>query len=116
MVATNPPYMGSKNMGSVLREYVEQRYFWVGAISTAFILCCIRLSQSAGRVAMVAQKSWIFLSSYAQLRACDEKASEDIERTMSTQFRGVLRETGLEAIAHLGRYAFSEIGNAAVAP
>jgi SAM-dependent methyltransferase len=113
VVAANPPYMGSKNMGPVLKRYVE-RHFSAGKrdLYAAFILRCHELVDSGGRVAMVTQQSWMFLNSYSALRALgDEK-----RRTEPNVFGGVLHDMAVEALAHLGRYAFSEIGNAAVAP
>lgn len=113
VVSANPPYMGSKNMGSVVKKYVE-RHFAPGKrdLYAAFILRCRELVSPDGKVAMVTQQSWMFLNSYTALRALRDEASPRVLR----HGRGVLRETRLEVIAHLGRYAFADIGNAAVAP
>ncbi|MFO0579207.1 MAG: BREX-1 system adenine-specific DNA-methyltransferase PglX [Polyangia bacterium] len=107
VVAANPPYMGSKNMGPVLRKYVEQRYpTGKRDLYAAFILRCLELCVEGGRVAMVTQQSWMFLRSYAAMRADSSKQSST----------GLLYTSTLDVLAHLGRYAFSEIGNAVVAP
>jgi SAM-dependent methyltransferase len=113
VVATNPPYMGSKNMGPMVKRHVE-RHFGPGKrdLYAAFILRCRELARLDGKVAMVTQQSWMFLNSYTALRAPSQDASA---KALSHGY-GVLRETRLEVLAHLGRYAFSEIGNAAVAP
>ena len=110
VVAANPPYMGSKNMGAVLKRHVE-RHFTAGKrdLYAAFILRCLQLTTDGGRVAIVTQQSWMFLGSFLDLRALDA-------RKAPRAFRGVLLDTALEVLAHLGRYAFSDIGNAAVAP
>lgn len=52
VVATNPPYMGSKNMDAPLREYVE-RHYKPGKrdLYAAFILRCLELASPGGRVA-----------------------------------------------------------------
>ena len=62
---------------------------------------------------MVTQQSWMFLRSFTELRFI---APEEDGHTDEFRFRGLLSSTSIEVLAHLGRYAFSEIGNAAVAP
>lgn len=111
VVATNPPYMGSKNMGPVLKRYVEQ-HFTAGKrdLYAAFILRCLELARpETGRVAMVTQQSWMFLRSFADLRALDE---ENLKK--ATSFKGILRETSIETLAHLGPGAFGEISGEVV--
>lgn len=106
VVATNPPYMGSKNMGPVVKQYVE-KHFTAGKrdLYAAFILRCLELAQpETGRVAMVTQQSWMFLRSFADLRALDE---EKLKKAKG--FKGVLREMSIETLAHLGPGAFGEI-------
>jgi len=111
VVAANPPYMGSKNMGPVLKKHVE-RYFAAGKrdLYAAFILRCIQLAAAAGHVAMVTQQSWMFLRSFANLRALEEETREKWPKL----FGGVLRETTIEAVAHLGPRAFGEISGEVV--
>ena len=106
--------MGSKNMDTMLKKYVE-KYYLSGKrdLYTAFILRCIELCLPGGRVAMVTMQGWMSLRSFVELRAVpDEKLLE----TKKGDFIGILRETSIEGLVHLGRYAFSEIGNAIVAP
>ena len=71
VVVTNPPYMGSKNMDTSLRKYVE-KYYSSGKrdFYAAFILRCIELCRPNGRIAMVTQQNWMFLQSFVELRAC----------------------------------------------
>lgn len=105
VVATNPPYMGSKNMGPVVKRYVE-KHFASGKrdLYAAFILRCLELAKpETGRVAMVTQQSWMFLRSFADLRALDE---EKLKK--GSGFRGILRETSIETLAHLGEHAFHD--------
>jgi hypothetical protein len=111
VVTTNPPYMGSKNMGEVVKHHVE-RYFAAGKrdLYAAFILRCLQLAGDGGRVAMVTQQSWMFLRSFADLRALDDEK----RKKMPKAFGGVLRETRIETLAHLGPRAFSEIGGEVV--
>ena len=102
VVAANPPYMGSKNMGPALKKYVEQN-FKPGKrdIYAAFMLRNSELTTPAGRVAMVAPHTWMFLGSYADLRACVNAHSHRIDR-------GLLAETTVEVLSQLGRHAFDE--------
>lgn len=111
VVAANPPYMGSKNMGPVVKRHVEH-HFAAGKrdLYAAFILRCLELAAAGGRVAMVTQQSWMFLRSFADLRALDEEKM----RKGPVVFAGVLRETTIEALAHLGPRAFAEIGGEVV--
>ena len=111
VVATNPPYMGSKNMGGVVKCYVEE-HFPSGKrdLYAAFILRCLELAHpDTGRVAMVTQQSWMFLRSFADLRALDEE-----KLRKATGFKGILRETSIEILSHLGPSAFGEISGEVV--
>jgi len=58
---------------------------------------------------MVTQQSWMFLRSFADLRSLDK---EKLKKT--TDFKGVLRETTIETLAHLGPGAFGEISGEVV--
>ena len=62
VVTANPPWMGSKNMGPVVKRYVERHYVpGKRDIYAAFILRCLELARNRGRVAMVTQQTWMFL-------------------------------------------------------
>lgn len=111
VVATNPPYMGSKNMGPVVKQYVE-KHFTAGKrdLYAAFILRCLELVRpETGRVAMVTQQSWMFLRSFTDLRSLDEHKLKK-----AREFKGLLRETSIETLAHLGPGAFGEISGEVV--
>jgi SAM-dependent methyltransferase len=97
VVAANPPYMGSKNMGPVLKKHIG-RHFASGKrdLYAAFILRCFELAATAGRVTMVMPQSWMFIRSFASLRTETDAA------------RGLLTTVRIEALAQLGRHAFSE--------
>jgi SAM-dependent methyltransferase len=92
VVAANPPYMGSKNMGAVAKRHLE-RHFFAGKrdLYAAFVLRCRELATDAGRVAMVTQQSWMFLRSYRALRTDT-----------------LLSESTIEALAHFGAKAFGD--------
>lgn len=112
VVTANPPYMGSKNMGEMLKRYVEQHYTsGKRDLYAAFILRCKELAQAGGRVAMVTQQSWMFLRSFAELRAVEEYK---LKKLKAGAFRGLLRDTTIETLAHLGPGAFGEISGEVV--
>jgi len=115
VVVTNPPYLGSKYMSDYLKKYIE-KYFPSGKrdLYTAFILLCSQLCKPNGRVAMVTMQGWMFLHSFTELRAItdDELTSGKVPH----KSKGLLLNTSIESLVHLGRYAFSEIVNAVVAP
>ncbi|MBI4602616.1 MAG: hypothetical protein HY721_11715, partial [Planctomycetes bacterium] len=112
VVAANPPYMGSKNMGPTLKRYVEKHYApGRRDLYAAFILRCRELALPSGRVAMVTQQSWMFLRSFADLRAVEE---ENLGHVGEGECRGLLRDTTIETLAHLGPGAFGEIGGEVV--
>lgn len=106
VVSANPPYMGSKNMGPMLKKYVEI-YYTAGKrdLYAAFILRCKELARVGGRVAMVTQQSWMFLRSFAELRAVEE---DKLKKLKAGAFRGLLRDTTIETLAHLGEHAFND--------
>jgi hypothetical protein len=102
VVVANPPYMGSKKMGSVLLRHVGGHYAsGKRDLFAAFILRCRELAKPGGRVAMVTQQSWMFLGSYADLRTGERQD-------------GLLYTTTLESLAHLGPGAWAEIGGEVV--
>ncbi len=107
VVAANPPYMGSKNMGPMLKSYIS-KYYVPGKhdFYAAFILRNLNLTNPRGRVAMVTRQSWMFLRSFADLRAPN---NEKIKKMDKDAFKGLLRETTIETLAHLGPHAFGEI-------
>lgn len=110
VVVANPPYMGSNNMGPVLKQFVDDEYkLGKRDIYTAFILRSLELTH--GRVAMVTQQSWMFLKSFSDLRAVEDVGAAN---TQHSCFSGVFRETSVESLAHLGTNAFTEISGEVV--
>jgi hypothetical protein len=92
VVATNPPYMSRRNMSDVMRKHVEGHYPEAKSdLYAAFICRCVELCALRGKVAMVTQQSFMFISSYEELR----------ERLRST--------VAIERMAHLGPKAFPNI-------
>lgn len=102
IVVANPPYMGNKNMGANLRFFVDSEYKLAPHdLYTVFILRSLELCNYSGRVSIVAPQTWMFLSTYSDLRC----SKDDANKSRST---GVLVRGSLETLAQLGRHAFSE--------
>lgn len=110
VVCANPPYMGSKNMGTVLKEFVQKQYpSGKRDLYACFILRCHELARSNSYVAMVTQQSWMFLSSYAPLR------NAPVENLPGgSGVGGLLRTSTVEQIVHLGPSAFQEVSGEVV--
>jgi N-6 DNA Methylase len=113
VVVTNPPYMGSRHMDLSLKKYVE-KYYTPGKrdVYAAFILRCLELCKSKGKVAMVTMQNWMFLRSFAELRAVSQEQLATYTR--ERKFTGLLRETSIDILAHLGSNSFEEIGGEVV--
>ncbi len=68
-VVANPPYMGSKYHCTLLKRYVELNYKAGRAdLYGAFTLRSIELARKNGLIGMITFTSWMFLSSFEQLR------------------------------------------------
>jgi len=92
VVATNPPYMGSKNMGPAVKRYVED-HFTIGKrdLYACFIIRCRELSKNNGIIGMVTQRGWLNQKHYKSLR------------------QQLLKECQLNVIADLGSRAFGDV-------
>lgn len=92
IVFTNPPYMASSNTNDTLGEFLKLAYpDSKSDLYAAFIQRCIEFLQDGGRLGMITQQSFMFVSSYERLR----------ER--------ILDRMDIEAVGHLGPRAFEEI-------
>lgn len=97
VVVANPPYMGVKNMGSALAEFVKMDFPRSKAdLFAAFIERALTLGRSGGLAGLVTMHSWMFLSSFEKLR----------DRLLSV--------STVTSMAHLGTRAFDSIGGAVV--
>jgi len=93
VVAANPPYMFSHNMSPVMNEYLKRHYpASKRDLYASFIDRCTELLAPGGRAAMITQQSFMFISSYEDLRA------------------RLMEKTAIEAMIHVGPHAFAEIG------
>ncbi|RYP96468.1 N-6 DNA Methylase [Bifidobacterium pseudolongum subsp. globosum] len=96
-VVGNPPYMGGKNMSAQLKKYVEAHYpKGKSDLFAAFMLRCMRLVPQHGMVGMITMQSWMFLTSF-----------EDLRTTL-------LHTMHIDTMAHLGAGAFDSIGGEVV--
>jgi hypothetical protein len=68
-VVANPPYMGSGNMGDLLKKFVNHNYKDGKAdLFAAFILRCLRFAPTHGQLGFMSPYVWMFISSYERLR------------------------------------------------
>lgn len=92
VVATNPPYMSRRNMSDVMANYLDEAFKTSkGDLYAAFITRCVELADPLGLVATVTQQSFMFISSYEDMRA-------DLRMSVA-----------IESMAHLGPRAFPNI-------
>lgn len=96
VVCTNPPYMGGSGMNAKLSDFVK-KYFpdSKSDLFACFIEKCGQLAKPHGFYAMITQHSFMFLSSYENLR------------------KKLMQKTTVN-MAHLGARAFDEIGGEVV--
>ncbi len=92
VVFTNPPYMSSHNMNSGMSDFMKRNYKKSkGDLYAAFIERCAELLADGGRVAMITQQSFMFISSFEDLRAL------------------LLGNTVIETMAHVGPRTFADV-------
>jgi hypothetical protein len=69
VVCTNPPYMGNGGMNKNLSEYLKKHYPNSKLdLSTVFMEKTLKLCKKSGKMAMINIPTWMFLSSYENLR------------------------------------------------
>ncbi|OYO20882.1 restriction endonuclease [Enemella dayhoffiae] len=92
VVVANPPYMGNKSMGAALSAFGKQTYpFSKSDLYAMFLERSVSLALPSGYAALVAMQSWMFLSTYANLR------------------ESILANGTIATLAHLGASAFDTI-------
>jgi type II restriction/modification system DNA methylase subunit YeeA len=97
VVVTNPPYMGGKGMNPQLKKYLSD-YYPKGKsdLFAAFMIRARDFTIENGFSAAINQQSWMFLSSFEELR------------------KEFLSFTTIFSMIHLGARAFEEIGGEVV--
>jgi hypothetical protein len=84
IVVANPPYMGGRGMNAVLAEFARRSYPRSKSdLFSMFIQRGSELTIGSGYFAMVTMQSWMFLSSYEELRS------------------SILKECTIESMMHL---------------
>lgn len=69
VVVANPPYMGSKSFNEKVNTFIADNYKkGKSDLFAAFIERLLQMSGKDGLAAMVVMQSWMFLSSYEELR------------------------------------------------
>jgi hypothetical protein len=92
VVFTNPPYMSNRNMSPAMSAFMKGNYKnSKGDLYSGFIERCAELLAEGGRMAMITQQSFMFISSYEDLRGL------------------LLGKTATETMAHVGPHAFDEV-------
>ena len=97
VVVANPPYLGGKGMNGYLSAFAKENYpDSKSDLFAMFMERTLSLSVKRGMMAMINMQSWMFLSSYENLRG------------------KLLTHSTILSMAHLGERAFDTIGGAVV--
>lgn len=93
----NPPYMGSGNMNAELSTYVKDNYAEGKAdLFSTFMIVAIDRLASKGKYGMINMHSWMFLSSFENLR------------------NTIIKEQHIDNMLHLGPRTFDELSGEVV--
>ena len=97
VVVANPPYMGAKGMNGSLGDFGKANFpDSKSDLFAMFMERALGMTLKRGMMAMINMQSWMFLSSFDELR------------------RKMLADTTFLSMAHLGERAFDTIGGAVV--
>lgn len=96
-VVTNPPYMGSSSMNAELKKFIVNTYFFSKSdLFAVFMEVCMKFTIHSGKMGMINQHGWMFLSSFEQLRV------------------KIISSYTIENMIHLGPRTFDEISGEVV--
>ena len=96
-VVANPPYMGGGNMNAELSKYVKGNYEEGKAdLFSVFMIVAKDLLSPKGKYGMINMQSWMFLSSFANLRT------------------NLLKLSKIDNMLHLGPRTFDELSGEVV--
>lgn len=95
-VVTNPPYLGKGKCDSLASYLVDNYPNSKTDTMATFMERCLEYSISNGKVSMINMQSWMFLSSFENLR------------------KDLLESTQINSLLHLGPHAFNMIGGEVV--
>ncbi|WP_404353441.1 BREX-1 system adenine-specific DNA-methyltransferase PglX [Exiguobacterium aurantiacum] len=96
VVVMNPPYMGNTNMNTDLSEFLKAYYPNSKSDLFATFMETIHYIKPFGMYSMINQQSWMFLSSYEDLR------------------KGIIDSHFIDSMLHLGSGTFEEISGEVV--
>jgi len=92
VVAANPPYLGKRKLGEIVRRYLATQYKPASEdLYAAFLQRALSLLCPGGRLAFVTMAGYAHLPPFTDLR------------------KRMLQESSLEILAFLGSYAFPEM-------
>ena len=95
-VVTNPPYMSNSSFSSKMTKYIQAHYSeGKYDLCCAFIIRCLKMIASCGKVSMITQNAWLFQGSYKKLRS-------------------YVFNYEIDNLVHLGARAFDEIAGEVV--
>lgn len=96
-VIANPPYMGGGNMNPWFSNWVKTNYpNEKGDTCICFIRRALSSAFQKGYSSLITMQTWMFQSSYEEAR------------------RGILNDSSITTLAHLGAHAFDSIGGEVV--
>ena len=96
VVCTNPPYVSKRSMNRKLVNYIETNYINAkNDLYAVFIEKCLNYSSNK-YISMITQHSWMFISSFEELR------------------KSIIQMSSIINMVHLGARAFEEIGGEVV--
>ena len=91
-VVANPPYMGQKSMNGELKQYVNAQYpLTKSDLFAVFMDVGLAMNVKHGLMGMINQHSWMFTSTYKELRA------------------SLLTNNSIHSMLHLGTNTFEEL-------
>ncbi|MCR4614903.1 MAG: BREX-1 system adenine-specific DNA-methyltransferase PglX [Clostridiales bacterium] len=94
VVVTNPPYMGRKSLNNTVGKFLKENYpAGKSELYSAFIVKCIDMTKSNGFTAMITIHTWMFISSFEELR------------------KTVLRNTTISSMMHTGAATFEDLNS-----
>lgn len=97
VVVANPPYMGSKSMNDEIRSLANNLYpDSKSDLFAMFIERDLEFVPNFGQIAMITMQSWMFLTSYEELR------------------KKIIKGQTIQSMIHLGPHAFDTIGGEVV--
>lgn len=69
IVFTNPPYMATRYMPNMLKEYISERYEkYKSDMFAVFIVRCSQMCETFGNIGLLTPYVWMFIQSYEELR------------------------------------------------